>query len=112
MFHSSRPTGDSPQPGNRDGVESMSHVTQSGQAKHRCPDADCTRAVVYASFLPDIELNRQYVKNQLQAWKLRQPIRDQWNHIPEEDQIVENEILDNETTFSELGKKLMGIESW
>ena len=79
---------------------------------YRNDNNSLARAVVYASFLPDIELNRQYVKNQLQAWKLRQPIRDQWNHIPEEDQIVENEILDNETTFSELGKKLMGIESW
>ena len=76
------------------------------------------RAVVYASFLPDIELNRRYVKNQLQAWKLRQPIRDQWNHIPEENDSIEEEILgktnsaENETIFSDLGKKLMGIELW
>ena len=71
------------------------------------------RAVVYASFLPDIELNRRYVKNQLQAWRLRQPIRDQWNHIPEEHESVENgSLVEDEGIFSDLGKKLMGIESW
>ena len=80
------------------------------------------RAVVYASFLPDIELNRRYVKNQLKTWKLRQPIRDQWNEIPKEKHKIEQEILgndekkifsnENEHIFSDLGSKLMGIKSW
>jgi len=39
------------------------------------------RQVVYCSFLPDIELNRSYVKNQLLSYQQNQPIRDQWNHI-------------------------------
>ena len=39
------------------------------------------RQVVYCSFLPDIELNRSYVQNQLLAYQLNRPIRDQWNHI-------------------------------
>ncbi len=74
------------------------------------------RAVVYASFLPDIELNRRYVQNQLQAWKLRQPIRDQWNHIPEEKGPHENDESEispeEESLFTDLGNKLMGITPW
>ena len=77
--------------------------------------ASLARAVVYASFLPDIELNRQYVKNQLKAWKTRQPIRDQWNHIP--DEVLQNDqsgknAYSNEDIFDDLGKRLMGIEPW
>mmetsp|Transcript_5993 Transcript_5993/g.13961 ORF Transcript_5993/g.13961 Transcript_5993/m.13961 type:complete len:408 (+) Transcript_5993:65-1288(+) len=80
------------------------------------------RAVVYSSFLPDIALNRRYVKNQLRAWKLRQPIRDQWNHIPgEEDKKGEENLCSDgdqplssvdEGIFTDLGKRLMGIEPW
>lgn len=89
---------------------------------YRNDSTSLARAVVYASFLPDIELNRRYVKNQLKAWKLRQPIRDQWNHIPNEKDQVEKEILRNNETkqisihkedlFTDLGKQLMGIKPW
>ena len=116
-------------------MKSVSHIpVKAGSAvfwDNRIPHANAyrndstslARAVVYASFLPDIELNRRYIKNQLKAWKLRQPIRDQWNHIPnnEEDQ-AEKEILRNneknqisiydEDLFTDLGKQLMGIQPW
>lgn len=80
---------------------------------YRNDNRSLARAVVYASFLPDIELNRRYVTNQLKAWKLRQPIRDQWNHIPTEKNQVEKEIrLSDEDIFTDLGKQLMGIKPW
>lgn len=89
---------------------------------YRNDSSSLARAVVYASFLPDIELNRHYVKNQLKAWKLRQPVRDQWNHIPEEKDNDGREILWNDETkqvsfndkdqFTDLGKRLMGIKPW
>ena len=89
---------------------------------YRNDSRSVARAVVYASFLPDIELNRSYVKNQLKAWRLRHPIRDQWNRISEENNGMEAEILqnrqmkeisfNNEDIFSHIGKQLMGIKPW
>jgi hypothetical protein len=89
---------------------------------YRNDSTSLARAVVYASFLPDIALNRRYVQNQLKAWKLRQPIRDQWNHIPKEKGEVDKEVLWNDETkenafndediFPDLGKRLMGIIPW
>ena len=90
---------------------------------YRNDSKSVARAVVYASFLPDIALNRRYIKNQLAAWKLRQPIRDQWNHIPEKKDTIEKEIMwsdemqqpsstDEDIMFSDLGKQLMGIKPW
>ncbi len=70
------------------------------------------RAVVYASFLPDIELNRKYVQHQLQAYKLRKPIRDQWNQIPEEKDKRGLISTEGEPIFTDLGGKLMGIKPW
>jgi hypothetical protein len=57
------------------------------------------RAVVYCSFLPDVPINRQYVKQQLQYWiEGRFPSGNQWiNHsnsdkesIPETKRDVNN----------------------
>eukprot|EP00536_Pseudo-nitzschia_multiseries_P011703 jgi/Psemu1/206651/e_gw1.412.32.1 len=89
---------------------------------YRNDSKSLARAVVYASFLPDIALNRRYVENQLRAWKSRQPIRDQWNHIPTGEDKSEEEPLCNdrnqlvsssdEDIFTQLGKRLMGIEPW
>jgi len=71
------------------------------------------RAVVYASFLPNIELNRRYVKNQLKAWKRRLPIRDQWNHIAEgKDDEAMQLPHSNDDIFTDLGEQLMGIKPW
>jgi hypothetical protein len=77
-------------------------------------DSNLARLVVYCSFLPDTELNFKYVKNQLQAWKMRKPIRDQWNHL-EEDRVEESYdhlASTNENDFTDLGKRLMGIDEW
>lgn len=91
-------------------------------------DSNVTRAVVYCSFLPDIELNRRYVQNQLKTWMSGRPIRDQWNHIDEMD-VGENQSLQSTTAgptrekqqqqqlkqqyaFTELGMRLMGIQPW
>lgn len=45
-------------------------------------DGTIPRAVVYCSFLPDVPINRQYVKQQLQNWiEGRFPSGNQWiNH--------------------------------
>jgi hypothetical protein len=77
-------------------------------------DSDDARVVVYCSFLPDIGLNRCYVQNQLRAWKLRQPIRDQWNEMELErvETSVEALASVDENKFNDLGKRLMGIKSW
>ena len=72
---------------------------------------DTPRSVVYCSFLPDIELNRQYVKRQLIDFNSRRPVTDQWNHITE---TRKEEIIDSNDhdALSTLGRKLMGIDPW
>eukprot|EP00980_Cylindrotheca_fusiformis_P028118 scaffold22581_cov123-Cylindrotheca_fusiformis.AAC.15 len=71
----------------------------------------CTpRAVVYCSFLPDVPLNRQYVKNQLQKFWEKRPVTDQWNHIGTDRYDRGNH--DDTVNFTALGRKLMGIDSW
>jgi hypothetical protein len=82
-------------------------------------DSRRARMVVYCSFLPDIPLNRRYVASQLNAWRRKQPVRDQWNYIPfdvvsreEESSRLDHVATHDERKFSELGKKLMGIEKW
>ena len=77
-------------------------------------DSDLARLVVYCSFLPDIEVNRKYVNNQLLAWNMRKPIRDQWNHLEEKrvEESYDHLASTNENDFTDLGKRLMGIEQW
>lgn len=77
-------------------------------------DRSIARAVVYCSFLPDIELNRQYVRDQLVAWKNHRPIRDQWNNILENDECVKDkyEASFDDKSLTELGLQLMGIAQW
>jgi hypothetical protein len=51
----------------------------------------------------------------LRAWKSRQPIRDQWNYIDEanvEDSDVILTMKDDHHPFTELGKRLLGMEPW
>jgi hypothetical protein len=74
-------------------------------------DGSSARAVVYCSFLPDVELNRRYVQNQLANWKLGRPPRDQWNHI-EEGRVDDPERRTQNYTFTPLGRKCMGLEPW
>mmetsp|Transcript_45850 Transcript_45850/g.139259 ORF Transcript_45850/g.139259 Transcript_45850/m.139259 type:complete len:407 (-) Transcript_45850:212-1432(-) len=79
----------------------------------------CTpRAVVYCSFLPDVELNRSYARQQLEDWKVKRRPRDQWIEISggKDDgsgkaSVYEKE--DEETlALSSLGGKLLGLEKW
>ena len=74
-------------------------------------DGSSPRVVVYCSFLPDVERNRVYAKNQLNNWRTGRPPRDQWNHM-EEDRIDGQDCNIQNYSFTNLGEKLMGIESW
>jgi len=89
-------------------------------------DSDFCRAVIYASFLPDIELNRQYLARQLDDY-LSQPKRiptDQWIKVRENRSSNKDHVWSEEGTlsaptedeasydFSPWEKKLMGIHSW
>jgi hypothetical protein len=66
------------------------------------------RAVVYSSFLPDVELNRRYVREQLAKWGAGIPPNDQWNNIQDdkEEQQVPNMQL------TPIGRKLAGLDPW
>jgi hypothetical protein len=79
-------------------------------------DSNTPRMVVYCSFLPFVEKNRRYVRQQLQAWKEGRPVLDQWNNIDETSQQegTNEDHLESkdENSFTPLGKRLMGIESW
>jgi hypothetical protein len=73
------------------------------------------RAVVYCSFLPDVELNRCYVQNQLLNYQQNRPVKDQWNHI-NDDVVNVDDVGDQQKkhhyNFTSLGRKLMGIDTW
>jgi hypothetical protein len=73
------------------------------------------RAVVYCSFLPDVELNRCYVQNQLLNYQQNKPVKDQWNHISD-DVVTVDDVGDQQKkyhyNFTSLGRKLMGIDTW
>ena len=74
------------------------------------------RAVVYCSFLPDVELNREYVRRQLWNYRHRVPPSDQWinstaaieSRLPEKGDDTE-QLAPSE---SELSRKLLGIDPW
>ena len=90
-----------------------------------------SRAVVYCSFLPDVDINRKFVQRQLVDWKEQRPPRigDRWMKH-EEDAVVDDATQVNDTNTSsqqqlvddvesaschnltDLGKRLIGIVSW
>lgn len=81
------------------------------------------RAVVYCSFLPDVQVNRTYVSNQLLDWKLRRPpsMGDRWIRHHEIDvvkSVDEKEIgekIDTQETaqtLTKLGQQLIGLVDW
>jgi hypothetical protein len=89
-------------------------IPHSNAYKH---NGTIPRAVVYCSFLPDVELNRQYVQNQLLNYKQNIPVKDQWNHISENAIMDDEGVKDDQQkkqyyNFTSLGRKLMGIDSW
>lgn len=82
-----------------------------------------SRAVVYCSFLPDVEVNKRFIQQQLADWeKCRAPrVGDRWIKQDE----VGNEAKDNDgqesdmdgsnimmQNLSDLGKKLLGVTEW
>lgn len=77
-------------------------------------DGEEARAVVYCSFLPNVEVNRRYVKRQLEGFRRGKVPTDQWiepkgGGKDEDDSVKE---MSCEYEFSALGKKLMGMEPW
>jgi hypothetical protein len=70
------------------------------------------RAVVYCSFLPDVEVNRRFVQRQLKDWKLKRPPRvgDRWIRQHTEDE--ESTTTRDDDQLSELGKRLLGLVEW
>ena len=68
------------------------------------------RVVVYCSLLPDLELNRSYVRKQLQDWTSGVPPRDQWNNIQQDDQVLSAGT--GMDSLTPLGRKLMGVDDW
>jgi hypothetical protein len=71
------------------------------------------RSVVYSSFLPDIPLNREYVRQQLANLKVQRPPTDQWIEIDDEStdkEATQSCLVDYQ--FTDLGRKLIGMEPW
>lgn len=89
-------------------------------------DGDEARAVVYCSFLPDVPLNKKFVRRQLENWKCRRRPTDQWIEVGEETaqndgkgarsggktDVMEQNVGEEAYELTELGRKLMGIEDW
>lgn len=69
-------------------------------------DVEVTREVAYASFLPDVGINRGYAAYQRGRYRERRIPLDQWLRPKSE---VEDEPV---YEFSELGKKLLGEVPW
>jgi len=90
------------------------------------------RAVIYCSFLPDVQVSRTYVSNQLIDWKLRRPprmgdrwIRQQQQHESDGGKSVDEketpesaaggemmiDMLETQT-LTKLGKQLIGLVDW
>ena len=79
------------------------------------------RAVIYCSFLPDVDINRKFVQRQLVDWKEQRPPRigDRWMK-QEEDDVVDDATQVNDTDrnvesgsyLTNLGKRLIGIADW
>eukprot|EP00571_Detonula_confervacea_P002050 CAMPEP_0172324350 /NCGR_PEP_ID=MMETSP1058-20130122/51144_1 /TAXON_ID=83371 /ORGANISM="Detonula confervacea, Strain CCMP 353" /LENGTH=469 /DNA_ID=CAMNT_0013040611 /DNA_START=290 /DNA_END=1696 /DNA_ORIENTATION=+ len=72
-----------------------------------------SRAVVYCSFLPDVQVNRSFVQRQLDDWKIQRAPRvgDRW--IRQEDNSdaadPDGTIREEQVNLSELGKRLIGL---
>jgi hypothetical protein len=75
------------------------------------------RAVVYCSFLPDVDINRSFVCSQLEAWKLgRAPrVGDRWIKQEETEDGDRNGVVTSENAaelLTDLGRKLIGLDGW
>jgi len=84
-------------------------------------DSDVTREVIYASFLPDVTINRVYVKNQLTNYRERKIPTDQWavesrratsgTNLAKNTRVCSKEEK-KWLLVNDIGKKLMGMENW
>ena len=74
------------------------------------------RAVVYASFLPDIAVNRQYAAQQLDNWQRGRNPADQWIHSTDDNLVPAQEAIlrfqEQTRNLSQLGRRLLTIEPW
>lgn len=106
----------------REVMERVAHVpVRKGSAvfwDNRTPHANAyrhtgrhPRAVVYCSFLPDVELNRRYVKKQLEDFLQGKPPRDQWNQM-DQNRIDDNKAMFQNYAITPLGRKLLGMDAW
>lgn len=75
-------------------------------------ESEIPRAVVYCSFLPDVAVNRNYARKQLEDYENGKKPRDTWIDFNEESQNVNFHSSHNHFQFSELGEKLMMIQKW
>lgn len=111
-----RPTED------REVIDRVQHIpVRAGSAvfwDNRIPHANAykhlglhPRAVVYCSFLPDVELNRKYVRDQLVDMQQGRPPRDQWSNLDEGAQFSEK-AASCLRSLSPLGRKLLGLDAW
>lgn len=76
-------------------------------ANSRHNNASFPRIAVYASFLPDVDINRKYVKVQLEKYLCRKISIDQW--VERDESSLE---MEEDYQFSPLGRKLIGIDDW
>ena len=67
-------------------------------------ESNVTREAVYIGLLPNIDINKEYIKDQLIRYKQGIVPIDQW-HSHNEPQVCNFE-------FSVLGNKMMGIDLW
>lgn len=73
-------------------------------------DSEIARAVVYCSFLPNVEINRVYAEKQLEDYMGGRIPRDQWINVDEENDSNVEESNQQVYEFSALGRKLMKID--
>lgn len=72
---------------------------------------DTPRVVVYCSFLPDVEINRKYMQQQLDDFQNKRPPRDQWNNM-NDDRLDDWKEQFQDYKFTPLGRRLMGMDPW
>lgn len=73
-------------------------------ANARFNNSSQAREAVYIGLLPSIEMNKAYAREQLRRYRLGILPSDQWHE--------ESSLQMCDYSFSELGRRLMGIEDW
>lgn len=117
----------------RDDTSGSSISTRSGSSSMLPLGTSGARAVVYCSFLPDVEVNRCFVARQLDDWRMKRPptVGDRWirqcNNDEEGSVSIRDDGVGNATStrvdnlngmttespiLTELGKRLLGLVDW